>query len=566
MSTETTTLSSELSPRRQTDNDALKLGILLSIQEEKYGVNMLEGLIPADEDEISRIMSTHSCSRNDAALQVFEKRFGITRSPTATSSEASTDVGNLRSAAGVPSSNQHHHRDSTERRETFRDRTQVPLVVDQNLSRSTPNMNHLREKDRASYQNNNSNYSLSSEHDQRQIHNRSYQNNSNSLLHQHEPHRKAQESSRRPSGASSFYHTPAAHQQFLPDPYSNSGNASHERSSEPHRYGEQYHHQQQQQQQHSQHSRAPQHINTNDSFYTGHGSNPVPPPPSEYYSNEDRRYAEQYCDEERQYSNHSGQCYPPEYRSTPPLPPSSMSSDSHSGRVHRHGQRASDAAFQRPPMNRMQSRSPTGSSGPPNAFGPTAAAPPARRASHSPVPTPPMNQSTYPTSYPSTHGHAPRRERRASSSGDSVTSQNSAHSAFSHNSRASATSRSSHHSSSRDVTAGSHHGSGSNRERPSRAPMNNNARNNALLELNRESIARVAEPVYAEPVPDGMLDPNTRCVSAHFCHGVRSDAVQELEEMGFDRGVILPALQRCNNSVQQAALYLLEKHPQSTPR
>ena len=60
---------------QDSDNDALRWGILMSVQQEKFGINMLDSLNPADEEEI-RALQSRGLKRNDAALIIFERRFG----------------------------------------------------------------------------------------------------------------------------------------------------------------------------------------------------------------------------------------------------------------------------------------------------------------------------------------------------------------------------------------------------------------------------------------------------------------------------------------------------------
>ena len=61
-------------PKPFTPKDQLRLAMLLSTQETKYGFNMFDALIPGDNEEITRLMSM-GIRYEDAVLIIFEKRY-----------------------------------------------------------------------------------------------------------------------------------------------------------------------------------------------------------------------------------------------------------------------------------------------------------------------------------------------------------------------------------------------------------------------------------------------------------------------------------------------------------
>eukprot|EP01040_Poterioochromonas_malhamensis_P012275 gene12275-13421_t len=61
-------------PKPFTVKDQLRLAMLLSTQESKYGFNMFDSLIPGDNEEITRLMSM-GIRYEDAVLIIFEKRY-----------------------------------------------------------------------------------------------------------------------------------------------------------------------------------------------------------------------------------------------------------------------------------------------------------------------------------------------------------------------------------------------------------------------------------------------------------------------------------------------------------
>jgi hypothetical protein len=54
--------------------DALQVGLLLSQQEKEFGTNMYESLRPEDEEELAKLVNS-GLSSQDAALQIFQKKF-----------------------------------------------------------------------------------------------------------------------------------------------------------------------------------------------------------------------------------------------------------------------------------------------------------------------------------------------------------------------------------------------------------------------------------------------------------------------------------------------------------
>ena len=54
--------------------DALQVGLLLSQQEKEFGTNMYESLKPEDEEELMKLVN-NGLSSQDAALQIFQKKF-----------------------------------------------------------------------------------------------------------------------------------------------------------------------------------------------------------------------------------------------------------------------------------------------------------------------------------------------------------------------------------------------------------------------------------------------------------------------------------------------------------
>ena len=61
-------------PKPFTAKDQIRLAMLLSTQESKYGFNMFDSLVPGDNEEIARLMSM-GIRYEDAVLIVFEKRY-----------------------------------------------------------------------------------------------------------------------------------------------------------------------------------------------------------------------------------------------------------------------------------------------------------------------------------------------------------------------------------------------------------------------------------------------------------------------------------------------------------
>jgi hypothetical protein len=58
----------------EADQRALQLGILLSVQESEFGINMLEAVTNRDRDEVN-IYMRQGCSENEAKLLIFENRY-----------------------------------------------------------------------------------------------------------------------------------------------------------------------------------------------------------------------------------------------------------------------------------------------------------------------------------------------------------------------------------------------------------------------------------------------------------------------------------------------------------
>jgi hypothetical protein len=53
---------------------ALQLGSILSMQEEEYGINMMDAMTPLDDSEIHNLMSD-GCTENEAKLIIFQRRY-----------------------------------------------------------------------------------------------------------------------------------------------------------------------------------------------------------------------------------------------------------------------------------------------------------------------------------------------------------------------------------------------------------------------------------------------------------------------------------------------------------
>lgn len=64
-----------LSPSKLDDKEALKVALLISQQEAKFGVNMYDSLLPNDDEQIEEYIA-QGLSLEDAILLIFEHRFG----------------------------------------------------------------------------------------------------------------------------------------------------------------------------------------------------------------------------------------------------------------------------------------------------------------------------------------------------------------------------------------------------------------------------------------------------------------------------------------------------------
>lgn len=64
-----------IAPKKDPDEEALEHAILLSKQEEEFGINMYDSLTPADEPMIAEYMD-QGFTREEAILIVFEEKFG----------------------------------------------------------------------------------------------------------------------------------------------------------------------------------------------------------------------------------------------------------------------------------------------------------------------------------------------------------------------------------------------------------------------------------------------------------------------------------------------------------
>ena len=64
-----------LDGKEDIDKEALRVGIILSLQESKYGVNMFESITPDDEIRIEKLVAS-GISRDAAALAIFERKYG----------------------------------------------------------------------------------------------------------------------------------------------------------------------------------------------------------------------------------------------------------------------------------------------------------------------------------------------------------------------------------------------------------------------------------------------------------------------------------------------------------